>query len=301
MTFTERNCEPYDAAGDAIPNGVRIALLDWFQREHITSDQELWPALRQREGYGTWKEMTDDISRRFGTTAGDRFGKTMEAHLKREQGRRSFVSGYDYNAQAALLALPTPQFLDDLELAIAASPGHRGAWEAIEEVNRLFTKRGISYRIAEGSGLAEWHGDESAHRLILRPVLTSLGDPRLAGAKDEFDAAVAHIRRSTSKDLEDAIEEAAKSVESVMKVLAAGHRVRVTGKETAKPLFDALAAAGVVVREADQAVLGASRLRNEYAGHGTGAQPRAIPPGIPQLALRSAATAIAYLSQLLPE
>jgi hypothetical protein len=43
-----------------------------------------------------------------------------------------------------------------------------------------------------------------------------------------------HLRAGTTKDEEDAVEEAAKSVESVMKVLLQENRVALTGKETAR-------------------------------------------------------------------
>ena len=72
------------------------------------------------------------------------------------------------------------------------------------------------------------------------------------------------------------------------------------GKETAFPLFELMVTSGICPREADHAVLGAARLRNVQGGHGTGAQPRVVTPGVPELAVHAAATAIRYLAALLP-
>lgn len=297
MTFTERNFPRPEPAGESIPEGVRVALLNWCAQAGVTDAQELWPIYCQREGLANFREIGEDITRRFGPKSGAAFTSAMEAHFKREQSRIGFVGGHDYNAEPALLALPTAMFLDVLELAVA-SASHRG-YLVTEEINRLFTKRGIYFRFSN-HGLAEWHGDEGAHSAVVRPALDQLSDPRLLGARSEFDAALAHLRAGTDKDREDAIEEAAKSVESAMKVLAAEHRIRLSGKEAARALFDALVKGSVVVAEADQAVLAASRLRNAYGGHGAGSHPRVVPEGVPELTLRSAASAISYLGRLLP-
>jgi hypothetical protein len=85
-----------------------------------------------------------------------------------------------------------------------------------------------------------------------------------------------------------------------MKVLIDERHVSRTGKETARPLFDLLRDNGIVEAEADNAVLGAARIRNQWGGHGAGATPRTPPPGLAALAVHAAATAIAYLSARLP-
>jgi hypothetical protein len=85
-----------------------------------------------------------------------------------------------------------------------------------------------------------------------------------------------------------------------MKVLLDAHKITRTGNETAFPLFELLVTNSVCPREADSAVLGAARVRNNLGAHGTGAHPRVIPPGVPELAVNAAATAIRYLADLLP-
>ncbi|MES1246189.1 MAG: hypothetical protein ABUS54_00770 [Actinomycetota bacterium] len=130
--------------------------------------------------------------------------------------------------------------------------------------------------------------------------MDALTDPRLAGAEAEFEQAMQHLRDGSEKDIEDAIDEAAKSVEGAMKVLLDAHGVDLTGKETAWPLFGVLTKSVIVEAEAENAVLGAARVRNEWGGHGAGASPRATPPGLAELAVHGAASAVTYLASRLP-
>jgi hypothetical protein len=64
-------------------------------------------------------------------------------------------------------------------------------------------------------------------------------------------------------------------------------------------LWNLLRDNGIVPPKTKDAILSTSRLRNEYGGHGQGQQVREIPDGIPELAVRNAASAIAYLGSLL--
>jgi hypothetical protein len=293
VTFTERNLPPPPPTGPIIPEGVRRALLNWFTDEVAVVPKRLWQTLRSREGYGSYLEVAEEFEKRFGTEEGMAFAETM-GRYKRETV--NLPASLDYSAETALWAIRVPLFLDVLEDAVRMAE----YWmPAIEEINRLFAKRGIYYRFGD-TGQAEWHGDRGAHETILRPALDVLADSRLQGARSEFEAAMNHLRADTDKDREDAIEEAGKSVESVMKVVLHTRNVKLIGKETAFPLFDLLAKNGMVAQEADQAVLGTARLRNAYGGHGSGATVRQIPDGLPELAVRSAASAILYLAEQLP-
>jgi hypothetical protein len=82
-----------------------------------------------------------------------------------------------------------------------------------------------------------WQGDESVYAAITKPALAVLGDARLAGARSEYEDALANLRAGSQKDLEDTIEESAKAAESVMKVLIDESDLTRTGKETADPLI----------------------------------------------------------------
>jgi hypothetical protein len=163
----------------------------------------------------------------------------------------------------------------------------------------LFEKRGINYRL-DSYGRAEWHGDPSAYQNVVVPALAALADPRLGGARNEFETALGHLRKGTDKDKEDAVEEAGKSVESAMKVLIAEKGITATGKEAAFALFDLLSNNGAVIPEAKEAVVGTARVRNTHGAHGAGGVPRKVPEELAELAVRSAATAISFLASHLP-
>jgi hypothetical protein len=296
MSFTERNMAPRPPAGPVIPAGVRSSLLTWFGGLGITPTT-LWQRLLQHEGWGTFSDVEEDIAARFGEDVAKDFTAAMSLHFKVEARRNAWAPGVDYNAESALKAVPAPIFLDVLEDAVRLAEFND--YKAIEEINRLFARRGIYFHFTD-NGHAEWQGDPGSYGAILQPALDALMDSRLMGARSEFDAAMGHLRMGTTKDEEDAVEEAGKAVESTMKVLLHERGVTLTGKETARPLFDLLSQNGKVVPEADNAVLAAARIRNAYGGHGAGSTPRRMPLGLAALAVRSAASAIIYLADHLP-
>jgi hypothetical protein len=265
----------------------------------------------QRAGYGNAADVSADVR--------DRWGEDAQALLARDLEDDSDILRYpdSRNQDEAVTGavyrhVPAPLYLDYLELAIEKYARDRVLVEAeyidviedplvapVRYLNELFATRRIDYRFDE-NGRARWHGDEGAYAEIIRPALDALQDDRLAGAQQEFESALGHLRAGTSKDREDAIEEASKAVESAMKVLLAEHQVSRSGNETAERLWNLLRDNSIVPPKTKDAILSASRLRNEYGGHGQGAEIREIPAGIAALAVRSAATAIAYLAELLP-
>jgi len=297
MSFSERNAPPRRPAGLKIPQGVRAALLRWFEQQSIANPTRLWATLSQKEGYGSFADVATDILERFGKDDAEGFSTAMKEHWARDQSRVAARSGVDYDAEPALRAIPDALFLDVLEYGIAAiGPGRV---ETVEEINRLFSKHGIYYQF-DYAGHAAWHGDPGAYTAVLQPAMTVLVDLRLLGCESEFSAAIHHLRSGTMKDREDAIEEAGKSVESAMKVVLLERGVTLAGKETAQPLVEKLVQQGIAIPQADRALLSAARIRNEFGGHGTGAKIRNIPQGVPELAVHVAASTIIYLAGLLP-
>jgi hypothetical protein len=167
-------------------------------------------------------------------------------------------------------------------------------------IDALFAKKAVPYRYDFDTGNIVWAGDSQVQAIVIEPALQALGDARLAGARGEFEAAQGHLRVGTQKDLEDAIDEAAKSVESAMKVLAVETNTTLPRNATASPLFNALRDAGQLPAHADHLVLAAARIRNQRGGHGAGAQPRQIEQSEAIATVSAAATAIAFLATHLP-
>jgi hypothetical protein len=203
----------------------------------------------------------------------------------------------------ALIGGPDAEFIKGLECAIEpvgrvhAEPGTARGYEAAQEMcahlDTLFAKRAVPYRFDDIT--ISWAGDRGQHQLVVEPALQVLADSRLGGARNEFEAALGHLRVGTQKELEDAIEEAAKSVESALKVLAAETSTITAGNATVARLFDALKAAGHLPDYSDNLVQAAARIRNKAGGHGAGGQPRQIAQDIAIAAVNAAATAIVLI------
>jgi hypothetical protein len=81
-----------------------------------------------------------------------------------------------------------------------------------------------------------------------------------------------------------------------MKAVLDDRQVTRTGGETAEPLWNLLNQNGVVPSQTKDSILGTSRIRNAFGGHGQGSSVRQIPDDVPELAVRTAASALAYLA-----
>lgn len=171
--------------------------------------------------------------------------------------------------------------------------------QVIASINDLFAKRGVPYRVTD-DGDVRWHGEEKTYTTIIEPALAVLADSRLAGARSEYEDALRALRGGAQKQLEDAIEESAKAVESAMKVLADESNLPRTGKETARPLIDMLAQGRVIPAHVDQLIFAAARIRNAAGGHGTGGTARVTPEDLAAACVAAAGVAITYLGNKLP-
>ena len=309
-SFSQEHAPPPRPLGSEIPAGVRRAITMCFA-EHGVDSQEILLLWFQRSGYGDAVDVGADVRDRWGEDAQVLLGRDLEedSEILRSPDERNQRAAF---TAAVYRHVPAPFYLTYLEIAIEKYARDRAIVQAeyvdvIEDsriapigyLNQLFATRRIDYRFDE-SGRAQWHGDEGAYGEIIRPALDVLDDDRLAGCREEFETALGHLRAGTLKDHEDAIEEAGKAVESAMKVLLAEHQLPRSGNETAEPLWNLLRDNSIVPPKTKDAILSTSRLRNEYGGHGQGAEIREIPAGIPALAVRSAAATIAYLAERLP-
>jgi hypothetical protein len=297
MSFTDRNLPSRQPAGPKIPQGVRKSILA-VMSELGFDPAKLFALLARRHGYGSLDEVIEDLKERFSEEEAAHFAKEMSRVAAEERLSGVVVTGHNPYAEPALLALPEALFLDAVEYGFEAHSGYGGGFPETIEINALLERRGIFFRVNRW-GRFEWVGDPGAWKEVTEPALAALQDPRLAGARNEFEAARAHLRRGSSKDLEDAVEEAGKSVESAMKVLLDESGVARKGNEAAFKLFELLRDNGVVEAEADQAVLGVARIRNKWGGHGAGQAPRNPPSSLAELTVQEAAVAIVFLSSRL--
>jgi len=305
-SFSERHAPAPRPLGPEIPLGVRRAIDSWFNERDV-DPQEIRRRWFQRQGYGDVVDVEADVRDRWGAETAATLHRDLEADPLVAQ---AYVGDVLRNSATLIVYrhVPAPLYLDYVELAVEKYAGDRAIVQEeyvdyiddptvapLEYLNGLLAARRIDYRFNE-QGRAEWHGDEGAYFETIHPALDALKDLRLDGCRQEFEAALGHLRSGTAKDREDAIEETGKAVESAMKVTLDSHGIGRAGNETPEPLWNLLRENAVVPPKTKDAILSASRLRNEYGGHGQGGEVREIPEGIPELAARAAAAAISYLA-----
>jgi hypothetical protein len=298
-----------------IPTPLRAAILAQIVDAGLQVNGLAIEFLKQ-EGFGTVQDMVDQVRRDHGDAAADAMAEDM-----RELGERETSAALGSNPfspyRQALIAehLARWSFLSapDSVFAAALTCGFAQLWltreqagapwgttsQVISNVNELFVKRAVPYRV-DAEGEVHWHGDQKTYQAITEPALTVLADSRLAGARTEYEDALAGLRSGNEKALEDAIEESAKAVESTMKVLIDESKLTRSGKETADPLIRILAQGNVIPAHVDQMLFAAARIRNAAGGHGTGSVPRHTPEDLAVACVAAAGVAITYLGGKLP-
>ena len=222
----------------------------------------------------------------------------------------------DHGAPFVLLELPETEFLTAIEHAVALGYQRRlfGVSDEYSGTNSAYSlaasffryadevlaAHGVPYRRVAEEWCFEWVGDPKQHELVVGPALQALDDRRLAGARDEFDEALRKRRLGTPKDLEDAVDEAAKSVESVLKVIHDERAVPRPRNEAVSGLFESLKDARCFPAYVVNLVTAAAGPRNKMAAHGQGATVRAVPEELAEASIAAAATAITFLAHYLP-
>lgn len=209
-------------------------------------------------------------------------------------------------APAILLELPETEFLTVVEHAIRLSYlsdrlHPQDVSDLFQYVDGALRAHGTPYRgTQDGQWRFEWIGDPKQHELTVQPALLALADQRLVGARAEFEEALHKRRGGTPKELEDAVDEAAKSVESILKVLHDEHGVSRSGTEPVLALFVSLKNAGVLPGYMTNLVTAAAGPRNHMASHGQGGTIREVPDELAEASIAAAATTITFLAHYLP-
>lgn len=309
-SFSQRKLARRTPAGPEVPEGVRRTLLE-FARDLGVDHREVWRELRRLHGWGTPRDVVEDVQERFSRASAERAAGLFEREM--QVRRVAPKNDPDRYAMPGLLGVPTPFFLDALELTVALAEkeytqhfdGIVDSYSSngpplIAEINRIFEVRTIHFRFTE-RGTAEWHGDPGAYEQVVAPALAVLDDPRLALARTEFQDGLAGLRRGDRVGVKNAIRDASNAVETAMKALLDESGSERPGKETADPLWEALHDAGVVAAKTKDVICAASRLRNSYGGHGPDPSlGTPVPEGIAELSVHSAAAALIYLARQLP-
>lgn len=293
---------PPRAPAGAVTDRVRRAILAAADRLGIDAAM-LLGLHAQAEHVGSWGDLIADVEERYHfapgalleevVTAKERIGNSIESPAARRESA----------ARSILYSLPDTEFLTVLEHAVEVA--YRDGHTTIDDealmvaADGALQAHGVPYRRSR-SGQFEWVGDPEQHALTVEPALRALADQRLAGPQAEFEEACRKRRQGTPKALEDAVDEAAKAVESTLQVLHDEHGLPRPGKRQITPLFNSLVTANLLPGYVDKLVAGAAGPRNNMASHGQGGTVREVPEELAEASIAAAAVAITFLAHYLP-
>lgn len=170
--------------------------------------------------------------------------------------------------------------------------------EAVEETNSRFREHGIGFQF-EGGEIVRVDS-QFLHQEAVRPALGLLNQKSYEGANQEFLTAHEHYRHGRFKE---AIAEAAKALESTLKVIGMRRNWPIKNTDTAKTLISVLFDENLVPSylQSEFTALrttlesGVPTVRNKVAGHGQGANPTLVPDYLASYVLHLTASTIVFL------
>ncbi|MDR6553967.1 STM4504/CBY_0614 family protein [Paenibacillus qinlingensis] len=170
--------------------------------------------------------------------------------------------------------------------------------DAIFELNQRFREHGLGYQYI-GEQIVRVDSD-FIYREAVEPALKALFEEEFQGASEEFLSAHEHFRKGRNKE---AITDALKAFESVMKTICKRMKWEVADNATAKPLINTLLKNELIPMSLqtqfsslrDTLESGLPTVRNKNSGHGQGDKAIDLPPHLVAYALHLAATNILFL------
>lgn len=152
--------------------------------------------------------------------------------------------------------------------------------DVIQELNDRFHEHGVGYQFESGELIRI--DSQLLHREVVRPALGFLRDPMFEGANIEYLRAHEHYRHGRN---EEALADALKSFESVMKVICHKREWPFSETDTARKLVDVCFSHNLVpdylqsqfsaLRSSLES--GVPTVRNKESAHGQGTDIRAAP------------------------
>ncbi len=174
--------------------------------------------------------------------------------------------------------------------------------DSITELNQRFLEHNIGYQYASGKIIRI--DSTYVHSEIILPSLILLSSKEYKGVEEEFLKAHEHYRKGNSKE---AINEAYKAFESMMKVVCDLKKWNYPTNATAKSLIDILFQNDIINPfwnshfSALRSLLesGIPTGRNKLGGHGQGAEPIEVPRYIAGFILNMTASCLLFLREAL--
>ncbi|WP_159887582.1 STM4504/CBY_0614 family protein [Paenibacillus puerhi] len=217
------------------------------------------------------------------------------------------------NCANFLLETTVERALDVIELSIQCVDRHIRQWsydtkreaqikqspdDAINELNMRFREHGLGYQYINGHIVRV--DSDYIFKEAVEPAVNILREEEFTGASEEFLSAHEHFRKGRYKE---AITDALKAFESVMKTICKRKGWEVAENATAKPLINTLLKNELIPTSfqtqfsslRDTLESGLPTVRNKNSGHGQGEKPVDLPPHLVAYALHLAATNILFL------
>jgi hypothetical protein len=172
--------------------------------------------------------------------------------------------------------------------------------DAISELNARFREHGVGFEFDRSSIVRV--DSQLLHANAVKPTLSLLRGPQYRAAEEEFLRAHEHYRHER---FEEAIAEALKALESVLKVICTRRDWTFKSHDTAKALLEVVFARGLVPPylqsefSALRATLesGVPTIRNKQGDHGAGLVPRRLDRHLVSYVLHLTASSILFLCE----
>ena len=169
--------------------------------------------------------------------------------------------------------------------------------QAIEELNFRMKQHGVGYEYIDGQIIRI--DSQHIHSEAVKPALLMLTDSRYLGASQEFHTAYTKYQ---NKDYKNALVEALKAFESVLKTICSIRGWSYERTDTASKLIEVVLREGLVPNYMQgnfsslKALLeSVATPRNKLGGHGQGEAVVEVPAYFTQFALNMTASAIVFL------
>lgn len=170
--------------------------------------------------------------------------------------------------------------------------------DAIDELNQRFREHAVGYQYIERQIVRV--DSEYIYNEAVQPAINMLTEEEFEGASQEIMSAHEHFRKGRNKE---AITDALKAFESVMKTICKRKGWEVRENATATPLIKALFENGLIPDSLQSQFTslrntlesGLPTIRNKNSGHGQGENVVHLPPHLVAYALHLAATNILFL------
>jgi hypothetical protein len=161
--------------------------------------------------------------------------------------------------------------------------------DAINELNKRFQEHGIGYQYLNRKIVRV--DSDYIYREAVEPAVNLMFGEGFKVASEEFMNAHEHFKKGRDKE---AIVEAGKAFESVLKSICSKMNIKLTGKETANPLIKILIINDLIPEYLENSLMGQPVLRNKHA-HGQGEKPVSLPRHTVAYGLHLCATNIVFL------